>query len=437
MTIKRWTTRMLSGALVLALAMPAMAAPVQQGTNILPNAGFEEGRGGWQDWWAEIAKPSGGGFDYAFKPNSFNIESRSQGAAADFVLAGNNSYRVFNNWDPFWAGVRQSVSAPAGARVRFTLNARVWAASTFYPTPSDPAMPARVRVGVDPNDGSNPFAGSVVWSGEIAPHNTWQAVSVEATVGAGGRIHVYGGVDFRGSSRQFMAVFFDEGSLVVLDGAATQTPGGPTATPTPGANPGTYTVQPGDSLSSIARRFNTTVQAIVAANNLRNADTIFVGQVLTLPGGAAPAPTATPAPGATATSAPGTTATPAPNPGSYTVQAGDTLGSIARRFNTTVQAIVAANQLRDVNLIFVGQVLTLPGGIGAPPAATAAPGATAGPTVTATPLAPGQTISYVVQAGDSLIRLARRFGTTPERIRQLNNLTGDVIFVGQTLVIGP
>jgi LysM repeat protein len=232
-------------------------------------------------------------------------------------------------------------------------------------------------------------------------------------------------------------VFFDEGSLVVLDGAATQTPGGPTATPTPGANPGTYTVQPGDSLSSIARRFNTTVQAIVAANNLRNADTIFVGQVLTLPGGAAPAPTATPAPGATATSAPGTTATPAPNPGSYTVQAGDTLGSIARRFNTTVQAIVAANQLRDVNLIFVGQVLTLPGGIGAPPAATAAPGATAGPTVTATPLAPGQTISYVVQAGDSLIRLARRFGTTPERIRQLNNLTGDVIFVGQTLVIGP
>ena len=54
----------------------------------------------------------------------------------------------------------------------------------------------------------------------------------------------------------------------------------------------TYTVKPGDTLYSIARSFNTTVPAIVAANNISNPNVIYVGQVLIIPmAGGAPPPT--------------------------------------------------------------------------------------------------------------------------------------------------
>ncbi len=340
MQSKHWLKRIVLTAGALALALPwAFAAPVAQAAplhqdNLLPNPGFESGQDRWQAWWAEIAKPSGG-YDYAYKPNSFNTESIGGGAARDLVLAGDKSYRVFNNWDPFWAGIKQTVNAPAGSRVRFTMNARVWAAGNFWPTPSDTTMPSRVRVGIEPNGGGDPFAGSVVWSGEIAPHNGWGAASVEATVGAGGSITVFVSIDFRGSSRQFMGAFFDEGSLVVTSAT-----------------------------------------------------------------GATPAPVA---------------GTPS---GVYVVQAGDSLGKIARKLNVTVQQLLQLNNLKDPNQLFIGQQLKVPGG-----------------TAVAAPVA-GVT-SYVVVAGDNLSRLAKRFNTTVERIKQLNNLKTDVIFIGQTLLIGP
>ncbi|MCL4266421.1 MAG: LysM peptidoglycan-binding domain-containing protein [Anaerolineae bacterium] len=125
-----------------------------------------------------------------------------------------------------------------------------------------------------------------------------------------------------------------------------------------------YTVQYGDTLFSIARRYNTTVSAIVAANNIPNPNLIYVGQVLEIPtdGGPPPQPTAPP---------PGPQPTPpTPPPGgstTYVVQRGDTLSSIARRFNTTVSAIVAANNIANPNLIYVGQVLVIPTGSTTPP----------------------------------------------------------------------
>jgi len=113
----------------------------------------------------------------------------------------------------------------------------------------------------------------------------------------------------------------------------------------PGTPPGqttTYVVQRGDTLSAIARRFGTTVQAIMAANNLQST-TIYVGQRLIIPVGS------TPPPGQTTT---------------YVVQRGDTLSAIARRFGTTVQAIMSANRLTSTT-IYVGQRLVIP--VGSPP----------------------------------------------------------------------
>ena len=117
-----------------------------------------------------------------------------------------------------------------------------------------------------------------------------------------------------------------------------------------------YTVQPGDTLYAIAARFGTTVQEIVAANNISNPNIIHVGQVLTIPGeGGEPGPTATPPP-------PG-----GGGGGTYTVSPGDTLSAIARRFGTSWQEIAALNGISNPNIIHVGQVLQIPGGGGAPP----------------------------------------------------------------------
>lgn len=117
-----------------------------------------------------------------------------------------------------------------------------------------------------------------------------------------------------------------------------------------------YTVQPGDTLSAIARQFDTTVQAIVEANNIANPNLIHVGQVLTIPGeGGPPGPTPTPPPDGDG------------GVGTYTVAPGDTLSAIARRFNTTVQELVALNNIANANIIHVGQVLQVPGGNGGTP----------------------------------------------------------------------
>ena len=95
-----------------------------------------------------------------------------------------------------------------------------------------------------------------------------------------------------------------------------------------------YTVQPGDTLWLLSRRFGTTVDAIKALNNLTS-DMLYIGQKLLIP-----------ADGATPSF-------------SYTVQPGDTLWLLSRRFNTTVDAIKALNGLTS-DLLSIGQVLQIP-----------------------------------------------------------------------------
>ncbi len=118
----------------------------------------------------------------------------------------------------------------------------------------------------------------------------------------------------------------------------TPCPGPPTAPPCPFS----YTVQPGDTLFFIAQRFGVTLQALIAANpQIPDPNLIFPGQVITIP-----CPTPPP---------------PPPCPFSYTVQPGDTLFFIAQRFGVSLQKLIAANpQIPDPNLIFPGQVITIP-----------------------------------------------------------------------------
>ncbi|WP_214812650.1 LysM peptidoglycan-binding domain-containing protein [Exiguobacterium sp. s181] len=156
----------------------------------------------------------------------------------------------------------------------------------------------------------------------------------------------------------------------------------------------TYTVKSGDTLYSIARTYGVTVSALAAANNITNYSLIYVGQVLIIPG---------------------TTVTPPTTTVKYTVKSGDTLYKIATMYNTTVAKIAAANNIANVNSIYVGQVLVIPG-------------------TTVTP--PTTTVKYTVKSGDTLYKIATMYNTTVAKIAAANNITNvSLISVGQVLTI--
>lgn len=111
---------------------------------------------------------------------------------------------------------------------------------------------------------------------------------------------------------------------------------------------------------------------------------------------------------------------------SYVVQPGDNYYRIARRFGVSVQSILTANNVTNPSLLYAGTVLIIPGVSG--------PSATPAPTQN-TP--PADAIRHVVVQGDNLYRLARRYNTTVARIKQLNGLVSDIIFIGQVLIIAP
>ena len=147
------------------------------------------------------------------------------------------------------------------------------------------------------------------------------------------------------------------GQKLQVPGTGAQTSGGATGTggqstgaaTTGGAAAGgatSYTVQSGDTLGAIARRFGTTVAELVRVNNITNPDALIVGQKLTVPGTGG-----------------GAGAVTAPSGGqgkSYTVQRGDTLLSIARRFGLTVKQLQAANNISNPDRIYPGQKLVIP-----------------------------------------------------------------------------
>lgn len=152
----------------------------------------------------------------------------------------------------------------------------------------------------------------------------------------------------------------------------------------------TYTVKKGDSLYSIANKYNTTVDELKRINNLTS-NTLSIGQLLKLPSDKA------------------SDEEKEENTITYTVQKGDSLYSIAKKYNTTIDAIKNLNNL-TTNILSIGQVLLIP---------------------TSTNLE----TTYTVQRGDSLYSIAKKYDTTVDRLKQLNNLSSNLLSVGQILIV--
>lgn len=182
---------------------------------------------------------------------------------------------------------------------------------------------------------------------------------------------------------------------------------------------GAYTVKSGDSLSAIAKRHKMSLAELKQLNHLTS-DSIFIGQTLKVSGQIKQPTTVPPVP------KPASPVTKPTVSGVYTVKSGDSLSRIAKGFQMSLADLKQLNNLTS-DVIFVGQKLKVSG-------RPVAPVPTPTPPKPSSPITkPDISGAYTVKSGDSLSSIARKYRISVAELKQLNNLTSDAIFVGQTL----
>lgn len=462
----RWLT---IAALALAVIIPIGAATQRpasayQSGNLLQNPGFEEPyvavggdtnvrvASGWQPWFLPQGSSSAINARPTYTPTTVtNIPNR--------VRSGGAAQQFGTFFATHTGGVYQQVPVPPNTELQFSLYVYVWSSASFSDiNVSDDPNDVKISVGIDPTGGTDGTSSKVVWSSPVEFYDEYRQVSISA-VSANTAITVF----VRSAPQGFIGttnIYLDDASLLPLGSAPpTDTPGPslptptedifvptqegqftpgppttaapkPTNTPQPAATPGlpddftgtiTYTVKAGDTVSAIAQRYGSTINAIGQVNGLTNVGLIYVGQTLIVPvrtgGQTSPTaqvpPTFTPVPSGSSSSTTGT----------YTIKGGDTLIAIAAIYNTTYQTLAQLNNIVNPNLIYPGQALKVPG--------------TSQPASTATPQPSTQQPStHTVQAGENLFRISLRYNVTLDALARANGIYNvHLIFPGQVLVI--
>jgi len=453
------TVIVLSPLLAMGLVSPE---PVAAQTELLQNGAFEsfDGSGlatSWNRWWEEVPNPNTGSLDYAGKPD-WAPELNTA------LTLGGKSQHIGTTWNPWHAGVYQVVSAAPGTQIHITAAGRVFTSNNNFPNPSDSSDNAHMQIGADPTGGTNWWAGTVQWSAQGNPHDTWQSFSLDVTAGASGQVTIFLGSNFRGESRFHQDTWWENASATTGGSApaptvtplpeATNIPSAPQATAVPTTVPsvpsggtGTtiYTIRAGDTLFGISIKFGVSISAIMQANGMTST-LIFAGQTLKIPGTSGGSSSGGSTSGGStsggSTSGGTTTTTTTGKCGAtYAVRAGDTLRTIATSCGSTITAIAALNGIVNIDLIFVGQVLKMPGVVvvvnnggssggnnNPPPASTPVPTNNTGngkcPAI------------YTIQRGDTLGIIANKCGVTASAILASNTLPNpSLIYPGQKLSI--
>lgn len=190
----------------------------------------------------------------------------------------------------------------------------------------------------------------------------------------------------------------------------------PTVTPSPPPNYISHRVASGETLGSIAERYGTTVDVLVRYNGLQNADQVKEGQEIAIPKVEATAqPTVQPA-----TAGPAAEPTSTPGAASYVVhqvKPGETLVTIAERYDTTADVLARFNGLSDADQIKVGQEIAIPRAEGAPPPQP-------------------KPLIHRVAPGETLVTIAEGYGTTVDALVRYNGLSdADHVIEGQEIAI--
>jgi LysM repeat protein len=172
-----------------------------------------------------------------------------------------------------------------------------------------------------------------------------------------------------------------------------------------------HTVQPGETLWSIAAANNLTTRTVAAYNGLSEDAQVVLGSTIRVP---------TVAEGAAALASSGTAGSSTASGGGYVVQPGDTLYGIAAANGTTVDALAAANGLDPSGLLIAGSSLSVAGG-GSAPAATGGG-------------APDVQGAYTVRPGDTLSALAAGAGVSMSDMAAMNGLDPDGVLVAGTVL---
>ncbi|MBN1890067.1 MAG: LysM peptidoglycan-binding domain-containing protein [Thermoflexales bacterium] len=322
----------------------AAGSAYQASPNLLQNPGFEgdysawnwvneaQVAAGWTPWWRDRTPDDPEA--YYFKPeykqaSAYVYENRVHGGAA--------AQQWFTFYASHQAGMYQQVfGVTPGARYRFTIWAQVWSSVDDNPSRSNQPAHPRLQVGIDPCGWWNPWGDTVVWSDVYAFYDTWGQLTVEA-VAERDVLTV-----FMRSEPEWPVkhndMYWDDAELVAL---------GPGGSPLPSPTSVPPTSAPGQTSAPTATRAGT------------------------------PLPTATCAPRPT-------------NWMTYSVQPGDTLARLARDTGASLEAIISANCIRNVNLIEVGQELLLPALplMPTPTGPTSTAAATASATLTPPPASP-------------------------------------------------
>ena len=163
-----------------------------------------------------------------------------------------------------------------------------------------------------------------------------------------------------------------------------------------------YTIQSGDTLWEIARKYGTTVQEIASINNIQNPNLIYPGKTIRILTNST------------------TTGEETRGTGDiiYTVQRGNTLSEIAQAYNVTVNHIVELNNIQNPNLIYPGQKLRI----------------TESNVQDLNPIT--QNSTYIVKRGDTLSSIARRYGVSVDYLVRINDIQNpNIIYPGQLLQV--
>lgn len=187
----------------------------------------------------------------------------------------------------------------------------------------------------------------------------------------------------------------------------------------------THTVDTGENLTMIARRYGVEPLRIAEANRIAPPYVLYRGQTLVIPGASVPPPQPAELPESTP---------PLPTGAIHIVQTGEYLSAIASLYGVSPQAIADANRLTNLSIIYRGQELIIPGAAAVIPAeSTPTPEPIPQPEP---PPCPPPTFTHFVRPGENLLAIASLYGVPPQAIAGCNGLTNpSIVYRGQELNI--